>query len=566
MYLESEMGFGRRLLQVFTLIPLLWIALIVPGLVWADASPPPQGAFTIVVLPDTQKYCSSSDPTVKAIFAEQTQWIVDHEESHNIRFVLHEGDVVDGDGMDINQWNMARSAMGSLDGRVPYVIALGNHDYEGNVVSRFSYFNEDRYFGPGSPYGTQETVCGFFEENKTDNSYHVFRVGDADWMVVALQFGPPDEVVHWANGVVAAHPNHSVILVTHAYMYSDDTRYDWEAKGGSQGGNPHRYPIAGKPGETVNDGQELWDKLVKIHPNFRLVFSGHVTNEGFGLLTSIGSYGQVVHQMLANYQTGVYGSSNGGNGYMRLIDVSPDGIVNVRTYLTHVDEFLTTPHQQFTLEIAGQGSGEMPQDLALHLGSAEGSIKALEAGGFDLREVMKAAVERHDMARYLVERGFFSTAEWILEVKVLPILEQLEDVPALLSEATATIGDAKMKGINNLTIQSLDDCLASAQDSLDDFDVDGARRYLGQIIEKSLWQDTPTMLFQAQQIIKELEDAGDRRAFMAKGDYDRAIRALSRCDYESAQTYLEKVHALPDPAIISIAALSLLAVLWYKAS
>ncbi len=530
---------------------------------WADAPQRATGAFTIVVLPDTQYYCSSGNPNISAIFAEQTQWVVDHADSHNIQLVLHEGDLVHGEGLDLGQWGKARAAMDVLDGRVPYVIAPGNHDYSGNAASRSSYFNDDRYFGPRTPYATQETVAGFYEENRTDNSYHVFHVGDTDWMVVALQFGPSDEVVEWANEVVAAHPSHIVILLTHAYVYSDDTRLDWAVKGGSQSGNPHSYPIARLRGETVNDGQQLWEKLVTNHANVRLVLSGHVTNEGAGLLTSIGAHGQVVHQMLANYQTGVYGSTNGGNGFMRLIDVSPNGTVDVRTYSPHIDEFITTPHQQFTLEMAAQ-ERETPQDLAVLLGSASNSIELLAEGGFDLGNVMEEAVERHDVAKYLGEKRYFQTAEWILRVKVLPVLEQLEDVPAMLFQATGAISDARANGTDGLTIEFLGSCLASAQGCLEGSNVDCAKRYLEQIIDRSVWQDTPGMLSLAREVIRELEAAGDRNAFMAKGDYDRATRALSRCDHEAAQTYLAKILALPESSAILIATFPLFAALIHR--
>ena len=47
----------------------------------ADAPPPGPGAFSIAILPDTQSYLGGG-PATNAIFAEQTQWIVDHKESY----------------------------------------------------------------------------------------------------------------------------------------------------------------------------------------------------------------------------------------------------------------------------------------------------------------------------------------------------------------------------------------------------------------------------------------------------------------------------------------------------
>src|SRR5690606_12637477 len=129
-------------------------------------------------------------------------------------------------------------------------------------------------FGPGSYYANQPSVGGFFEAGKTDNSYHTFNAGGSDWLVLALEWAPRDAVVDWANNVAESHPDHKAILVTHAYMYNDETIYDWETKGSSQSWNPNVYPVANVPGETINDGQQLWEKLVSKH-NFQFTFNGH---------------------------------------------------------------------------------------------------------------------------------------------------------------------------------------------------------------------------------------------------------------------------------------------------
>ena len=101
-------------------------------------------AWTLAVLPDTQIYCQDYPQHFEA----QTKWIADHAESHNIRFVLHEGDVTNRNVE--KQWDRALRAMQRLDGVVPYAIAPGNHDYGpgGNAANRDSLFNAPRYFGP----------------------------------------------------------------------------------------------------------------------------------------------------------------------------------------------------------------------------------------------------------------------------------------------------------------------------------------------------------------------------------------------------------------------------------
>src|SRR5690606_15582566 len=130
----------------------------------------------------------------------------------------------------------------------------------------------------------------------------------------------------WANEVVARYPDHHAILITHAYLYSDGTRYDWAARGRDQTWNPNAYGIGTDPEQNrhgVNDGEALWQKLVSRHPQFVFTFNGHVLHDGIGHLESRGAGGSVVHQMLVNYQCGVTPDRrNGGGGFLRLVEVA----------------------------------------------------------------------------------------------------------------------------------------------------------------------------------------------------------------------------------------------------
>jgi hypothetical protein len=315
--------------------------------------------FSLIVLPDTQVY-SESYPQH---FIAQTQWIKDNVEKLNIKYILHLGDITEKN--NAAQWNNAKAAISVLDGVVPYAMAPGNHDYGpgGWCATRDTLFLNDAgnttpYFGVSTPYATQKSVGGFFSEAdgtvRTDNSWHTFSGLGEDFLVIALEFGPRNEVVEWAGSVVASHPEHNVILITHAYMYFDETRYDWANKGSSQSWNPHSSPylVALLPG-GVNDGEELWQKLVKKHDNFIMTINGHVLNDGAARLTSTGDNGNKVHQVLANYQGGVKGSLEGGQGFLRIFTFKPDKkTVEVKTYSPVLDEYKTDSQHQFDLELS----------------------------------------------------------------------------------------------------------------------------------------------------------------------------------------------------------------------
>jgi hypothetical protein len=317
------------------------------------------GSWTLVLMPDTQHYSE----TWPDHFTAQTEWIRDHATALNIKYVLHEGDIVNVPG-STGQWVNARTSLDILNGHVPYALAPGNHDYGISGSARTTLFDNgvagQNYFGAGTPYAAQPSIGnspqgpalggGFYTGDgpgKTDNSWHTFNANGQDWIVVALEYGPRNQVVAWADQVIAAHPNHNAILVTHAYMYFDDTIYDWVAKGNTQSWSPHYSGFQSLPGAT-NDGQELWDKVVKKHENFKFVFNGHVLSDGTGKRATVGDNGNVVHQILANYQM----NAQGGQGDMRVLEFKADGeTVVVRTYSPVLDRYNTNPDQSFSLNM-----------------------------------------------------------------------------------------------------------------------------------------------------------------------------------------------------------------------
>ena len=278
----------------------------------ADTSPSDTGdtgeldrsPFTVVVLPDTQNYAESYPET----FTEQTAWIVDNAEELDVLIVLHEGDITDDN--DDEQWGRADASLSLLDGVVPWVAALGNHDMGpgGDAADRTSDF--DTWF-PRSDY-EQEPWYGGHMEGRPNNHYAVFERAGLSWLFLSLEFGPSDAMLEWAADVLSSHPDHRVAITTHCYLHSDNTRIT-----GANAYSPHSY---GVDAYGVNDGEEMWDELVSVHENIFLVVSGHVAGAGAGLLSSEGLHGNPVHQVLANYQ----GWDNGGDGWLRLMTFVPD--------------------------------------------------------------------------------------------------------------------------------------------------------------------------------------------------------------------------------------------------
>jgi hypothetical protein len=321
----------------------------------ADAGPQTEaGPFTVIVLPDTQFYANN----YPHFFDAQAKWIIAQKEALNIGFVLHEGDIVDHHDIE-GQWQNASRSLHLLDNVVPYVLAAGNHDIDEKTRAAPLM---NKYF-PVSQFMSQPWWKGTFAENEVQNSYQIFPVGGRMWLVLALEFGPRDEVLAWAKQVLDRHSTIPAIIVTHAYMYLDNERYDhvkYPDSAQKQFWGPHVYKLPG----TINDGQEMWQKLVSKARNVQLVLSGHVPYPySVSRLRGVRPDGSHVHELLANYQ-GCFNESPtcidpktgmrtmGGWAYLRIMTFDPaNHRIIVRTYSPVLDQHLTDPANQFELDL-----------------------------------------------------------------------------------------------------------------------------------------------------------------------------------------------------------------------
>jgi hypothetical protein len=287
--------------------------------------------WTVVVLPDTQVYTYLSPE----LFEAQGRFIAENRERLDIRFVLHEGDVVDDNGSDA-QWAVVARALGPLEGVVPCAVAVGNHDLgpRGCASTRETRLNDVLPWLARGP-----TVLETFAPGRAENIAHRIETPDGPWLVLALEFGVRDEVAAWASEVAARHASVPAILVTHAYMYSDGTRYDAAARP-DQKWSPLRYGVG------VNDGEMLFRKLVLPRSNIRLVLSGHVLNEGAARRTDVRPDGTAVHQMLANYQH----REEGGTSFLRLLTFRGKTL-EVRTYAPARDLWKDDDANRFDLAL-----------------------------------------------------------------------------------------------------------------------------------------------------------------------------------------------------------------------
>ncbi|MFB3917702.1 MAG: metallophosphoesterase [Terriglobales bacterium] len=294
----------------------------------------PAKEFKIVLLPDTQIY-SKSYPQ---IYSSQTQWIADNAAAQNIKVVLGLGDIVDGGG-EGPQWNAADAAMRLLDNRVPYMLAMGNHDYDRNdPAARTSHtVNFNKYFGPAR-YSGNSWYRGSFPSGSNENFYGTFTLEGKPFLVLVLEPFPRDISLNWAAGVLNANQDKDVIIVTHSFTHEDNTRV--------APGEPNSAMYFGV--DQDNDGEEMWSKFVKNYKNVVMVVSGHIAGaDGVGRLVSQGTNGNLVNQMLSDYQS----YPMGGGGFLRVLTFKlASNKVDVSTFSPYLNQYKTDGDNQFTIQ------------------------------------------------------------------------------------------------------------------------------------------------------------------------------------------------------------------------
>lgn len=276
-------------------------------------------AYSFAIVGDTQVVTEKHPDKLACIY----DYIVDQVDDKNIQFVMGLGDITEKSTQA--EWDIALENIHKLNGLVPYSVVRGNHDTAATFKQAF-------------PYEQYEDVLGGSYQNDMLNTWQELTVGDIQYLIMTLDFGPSNAVLEWAADVIESHPEHNVIITTHAYLFRDGTTLD--------AGDV--CPPATHGG--YNNGDHMWDKLISKHENIVLVLSGHDPCENVVMTQTEGDHGNIVTQMLIDPQ-GV-DASLGATGLVAMLYFSEDGShVTVEYYSTVREQFFISTNQ-FEFDLA----------------------------------------------------------------------------------------------------------------------------------------------------------------------------------------------------------------------
>lgn len=319
----------------------------------------PSGAFTVVIIPDTQHYLGagtklsrnaakqskSVDESVDSkklpntgdnaavtnpYLERHVDWIVANHKAENIVFVSHVGDIVEMDRPV--EWAVAKKHLDRLGGVVPFGLTVGNHDMNSK--------GDARHFQAAFPAASfrkydwyVDTFAGTHGDSHVSannvNSAQRFSAGGIDFLFVHLECNAPDDVLAWANDLIAANKQRRVLISTHMDLGIIDRPKNQAGYIHDPKGRMRWVKIHGKRGNTA---EQMWDKLYRKHANIDFVFSGDQSRVTARKLVAPGDAGNRVTSLLSDYM------SLGGLRLLRFVPSS--NAVNVVTYDTTNDKLI----------------------------------------------------------------------------------------------------------------------------------------------------------------------------------------------------------------------------------
>ncbi len=274
--------------------------------------------LAIAHITDTQ-YLSESYPDV---YARMVSWVAANADARKIAFATHTGDIVES-WVDPEQTDErarreyeAASAIQTIldDAGVPNSVLPGNHDSKRGAD--YALFNE--FFGP-ERYAGMPSYRGSIAPGDNRANYSTFTASGARFLMLALPYAYGEEELAWAEEVVAAHPDHNVVVSTHEHVMPLTLE-----------GTAHR---AGS-NRWTSRGDELWERVIAPNRNVVVVLSGHF--HGLGLLRTEdagGIPGHDVVEILADYQEYRTHTGERATGFQRMLQLDlAGGTIAVDTF------------------------------------------------------------------------------------------------------------------------------------------------------------------------------------------------------------------------------------------
>lgn len=264
--------------------------------------------FSIVFIPDVHLNQQSG---TDCWWVQQTQYLVAQKDALKLAAVIGGGDFANSAANQPTHvphaWSTTACSSPSGEGGMsiidatglPWLIAIGNHDYDNDSPSGRVTTLFDAQVGNGRLSGKSWYLGYWTPTTGTSKATQAIRFavsGRRRILVISLEFWARTGALTWAGNLLSTYPNDEAIIITHGYM---DETGALATQGSVYGPDAYSIPASGN-----SDGTEI-EAWAAGHPNIRAVLCGHWilgTNVYHTHRTDTNSVGGPLYGTMTNYQ------------------------------------------------------------------------------------------------------------------------------------------------------------------------------------------------------------------------------------------------------------------------
>ena len=332
---------------------------------------PGTNSFTLIAIPDTQGYVDFFAQTEHKKSFPCNQYLMNNRQmafiaqnsvknGGDFACAIHLGDFVNEGSWFKYEWKKADEALSYLDGQIPLISVIGNHDYDNHykmVAGRADWLKGskmfNKYFGANSKYYKDKEWYGGSTENGLNN-WIIFEGAGRKFLVIGFEVEPSAATLAWAQSVIDSHPDLPVIVATHSYI---DVSDDESGQGRFLGRHYREDGLAPK---------EIHENFILKNKNIFMVLCAHAssgdncensridTNEAgypvYTLLSDFQSRNHIIEDRYPEYK----GKKRWcGDGWLRLMNFDFNSKqIHVETWSTEYEKFETDEDSDFYLPIS----------------------------------------------------------------------------------------------------------------------------------------------------------------------------------------------------------------------
>ena len=253
---------------------------------------PDPAPFTFFWYSDTQYYAYKRPE----IFRAMTSWSVEHAKEYNALAVLHTGYIVDNHTYE-RHWRNAKSALQTLEGKMPLYCVAGNHDVGADTVDYTMY--------------KEAGFCSITDRKQLyrDGVCWIQPIPQKRLLLVGIGWQKESTYLDWVKQRLSEYPDYTAVLLVHSFLEDNGTLTD--------------------------NGKLVEESILREASNVRLVLCGH--KDGSVRWQNVyDDNTRVVNALMYNFQD----DKKNWLGYLRILTFDPSvRTISVITYSPYLDDY-----------------------------------------------------------------------------------------------------------------------------------------------------------------------------------------------------------------------------------